>query len=175
MTQWPLTEKGVLLGVKERQQHILHGNIILLGNLLPKNRILHHISLNLEIKHEFFPHCIDPLIGKESQVGEIDKLNPSFVFENNHLRNAFIVLQAWKQAILSYQKNLTRNWVGPNVCNYTYIFCSLTPDNPKIYIVTRIDLNHGDIAGYLPKELGLLTDFTLFHINTNLQHHAAQV
>ncbi|KAI3757763.1 hypothetical protein L6452_05306 [Arctium lappa] len=34
-------------------------------------------------------------------------------------------------------------------------------------IFAGIDLNHGDIAGYLPEELGLLEDLALFHINLN--------
>ena len=46
--------------------------------------------------------------------GEKVTLDPSFVFENDRLRNAYIALQAWKEAILSDPKNLTQDWVGPN-------------------------------------------------------------
>jgi len=99
--------------------------------------------------------------------GEKVTLDPSFVFENDRLRNAYIALQAWKEAILSDPKNLTQDWVGPNVCNYSYVFCAPAPDNHKIRTVAGIDLNHGDIAGYLPEELSLLTDLALLHINTN--------
>ncbi|TKY72766.1 Leucine-rich repeat extensin protein 4 [Spatholobus suberectus] len=60
-----------------------------------------------------------------------------------------------------------RNWVGPNVCNYTYIFYALAPDNLKIHTIVRIDLHHSNIVKYLLEELGLLTDLALFHINTN--------
>ncbi|MFQ6648549.1 hypothetical protein Gotur_021297 [Gossypium turneri] len=40
-------------------------------------------------------------------------------------------------------------------------------DNKRIRTVSGIDLNHGDIVGCLPEELGLLTDLALFHINSN--------
>jgi hypothetical protein len=93
--------------------------------------------------------------------------NPSLVFENNRIQNAYIALQAWKQAILSDPLNFTTNWVGSNVCSYTGIYCAQALDNPNIRTVAGIDLNHADIAGYLPDELGLLTDLALFHINSN--------
>ncbi|MCD9640782.1 Leucine-rich repeat extensin-like protein 4 [Datura stramonium] len=99
--------------------------------------------------------------------GENVKIDPSMVFENDRIKNAYIALQAWKQAIISDPFNITVNWVGPNVCNYTGIFCAPALDNPKIRTVAGIDLNHGDIAGYLPEELGLLTDLGIFHINSN--------
>ncbi|OMO58065.1 hypothetical protein COLO4_34891 [Corchorus olitorius] len=99
--------------------------------------------------------------------GEKVTVDPSLVFENPRLRNAYIALQAWKQAILSDPSNYTGDWVGSEVCNYTGVFCAPAPDNKKIRTVAGIDLNHGDIAGYLPEELGLLTDLALFHINTN--------
>ncbi|XP_021275697.1 leucine-rich repeat extensin-like protein 4, partial [Herrania umbratica] len=99
--------------------------------------------------------------------GERVTVDPSLVFENPRLRNAYIALQAWKQAILSDPFNLTGNWVGSEVCSYTGVYCAPAPDNKKIKTVAGIDLNHGDIAGYLPEELGLLTDLALFHINSN--------
>ncbi|KAM1113509.1 hypothetical protein ACFX2B_045622 [Malus domestica] len=94
-------------------------------------------------------------------------VDPSLVFENDRLRNAYIALQSLKQAILSDQFNITGNWVGSNVCKYIRVFRTKALDNRTIRIVAGIDLNHGDIAGYLPEELGLLTDLALFHINSN--------
>ncbi|KAG8367404.1 hypothetical protein BUALT_Bualt16G0068400 [Buddleja alternifolia] len=93
--------------------------------------------------------------------GENVTLDSSLVFENPRLRTAYIALQAWKKAILSDPLNLTSNWVGSDVCNYTGVFCAPALDNPSIRTVAGIDLNHGDIAGYLPEELGLLTDLEL--------------
>lgn len=99
--------------------------------------------------------------------GENVTIDSSLVFENPRLRNAYIALQAWKEAILSDPQNLTGNWVGSDVCHYTGVYCAQALDNHSIKTVAGIDLNHGDIAGYLPEELGLLTDLALFHINSN--------
>ncbi|KAJ8494172.1 hypothetical protein OPV22_015893 [Ensete ventricosum] len=88
-------------------------------------------------------------------------------FPNSRLRDAYIALQAWKLAILSDPMNLTGNWVGPAVCNYTGVFCSPLPSDPSLTVVAGVDLNHGDLAGYLPHQLGLLPDLALLHINSN--------
>ncbi|KAL8525747.1 hypothetical protein ACS0TY_015109 [Phlomoides rotata] len=47
------------------------------------------------------------------------------------------------------------------------VFCASSTGNSSVRVVAGIDLNHGDIAGYLSDELGLLTDLALFHINSN--------
>ncbi|KAF8401737.1 hypothetical protein HHK36_012683 [Tetracentron sinense] len=86
---------------------------------------------------------------------------------NPRLLNAYIALQAWKHEIQSDPKNFTSNWCGPNVCDFTGVYCAPAPDDPHIATVAGIDLNHADIAGSLPEELGLLTDLALFHINSN--------
>ncbi|KAJ6745531.1 LEUCINE-RICH REPEAT EXTENSIN-LIKE PROTEIN 4 [Salix koriyanagi] len=83
------------------------------------------------------------------------------------LRNAYIALQSWKLAIISDPLSLTSNWEGSDVCNYTGVFCATSLDNSSIQTVAGIDLNHGDMAGHLVEELGLLTDIALFHINSN--------
>ncbi|PON74858.1 LRR domain containing protein [Trema orientale] len=86
---------------------------------------------------------------------------------NPRLHQAFIALQAWKRVIYSDPNNFTSNWLGPSVCNYTGIYCAPSIDNPDIRVVAGIDLNHADIAGFLPDELGLLTDLALIHLNSN--------
>ncbi|KAA8536157.1 hypothetical protein F0562_028635 [Nyssa sinensis] len=88
-------------------------------------------------------------------------------FANPRLKRAYIALQAWKKAMYSDPFNMTSNWVGANVCAYNGVVCYSAPDDPSITVVSGIDLNHGDIAGYLPVELGLLTDLAFFHINSN--------
>ncbi|KAL4303079.1 hypothetical protein GQ457_10G016350 [Hibiscus cannabinus] len=98
---------------------------------------------------------------------EFDSVSASLTFDNSRLKRAYVALQAWKQAIISDPFNLTSNWVGSDVCNYTGVFCSPALDNPAIETVAGIDLNHGDISGSLPEELGLLNDISLFHVNTN--------
>ncbi|XP_059650019.1 leucine-rich repeat extensin-like protein 5 [Cornus florida] len=88
-------------------------------------------------------------------------------FANSRLKRAYIALQAWKKAIYSDLHNVTANWVSENVYAYNGILCTPTHDNPKLIVVLGVYINHGDIAGYLPVELGLLTDLTIFHINYN--------
>ncbi|THU48533.1 hypothetical protein C4D60_Mb09t27250 [Musa balbisiana] len=86
---------------------------------------------------------------------------------NPRLRSSYVALQAWKTAIYSDPHNFTANWDGPDVCGYNGIFCSPAPDDPSLNVVAGADLNGADIAGFLPAELGLLTDVALFHINSN--------
>ncbi|KAG9134690.1 hypothetical protein Leryth_001012 [Lithospermum erythrorhizon] len=88
-------------------------------------------------------------------------------FENTRLSQAYIALQSWKKAIFSDPFNFTANWNGPNVCSYGGVYCAPLPTDASMRVVAGIDLNHADIAGYLPNELGLLTDLALFHINSN--------
>ncbi|KAK1430874.1 hypothetical protein QVD17_13957 [Tagetes erecta] len=93
--------------------------------------------------------------------------DPSFNFENMRMRNAYVALQAWKAVIDSDPHGVTNNWVGPNVCNYTGVYCAKSLDNPRERTVAGIDLNHKDLAGRLPDHLGLLYDLGIFHINSN--------
>lgn len=86
---------------------------------------------------------------------------------NPRLHQAFLALQAWKRVIYSDPKNHTTNWVGPSVCNYFGVYCAPSLHDPNLQVVAGIDLNHGDIAGILPKELGFLTDLALLHLNSN--------
>lgn len=88
-------------------------------------------------------------------------------FENSRLRQAYIGLQAWKKAVYSDPLNFTANWDGPDVCAYTGVFCAPALDDPKTIVVAGVDLNHADIAGHLPVEIGLLADISLIHLNSN--------
>ncbi|GFZ21634.1 leucine-rich repeat/extensin 1 [Actinidia rufa] len=99
----------------------------------------------------------------DSSSNDVNKLQ----FENARLRKAYIALQSWKSAIFSDPFNFTADWTGPDVCSYAGVFCAPSPSDPTMRVVAGIDLNHADIAGYLPPELGLLTDLALFHINSN--------
>ncbi|RAL44250.1 hypothetical protein DM860_015610 [Cuscuta australis] len=99
--------------------------------------------------------------------GDALAVDPSLSFGNRRLENAYIALQAWKEAIISDPLNITGNWVGSGVCHYTGVFCWQAPDDPSETTVSGIDINHGDLAGTLPHELGLLYDISLFHINSN--------
>ncbi|KAK4799658.1 hypothetical protein SAY86_025023 [Trapa natans] len=95
------------------------------------------------------------------------EVNIKATFANVRLKMAYIALQAWKKAIYSDPFNTTKNWVGPNVCAYNGVFCAPAMDDSTLSVVAGVDLNHADIAGYLPSELGHLTDAALFHLNSN--------
>ncbi|XP_027347909.1 leucine-rich repeat extensin-like protein 4 [Abrus precatorius] len=86
---------------------------------------------------------------------------------NTRLHTAFLGLQAWKNVIYSDPFNFTANWVGPSVCNYTGVYCAPSVDDPKVTVVAGIDLNFGDIAGFLPNEIALLSDLSLLHLSNN--------
>lgn len=91
----------------------------------------------------------------------------SYSHSNPRLHKAYLALQAWKQVIYSDPKNFTTNWIGPSVCDYTGVYCAPSLDKPHVQVVAGIDLNHGNIAGFLPNELGLLSDLALIHLNSN--------
>lgn len=81
------------------------------------------------------------------------------------LKTAYTALQAWKSAITDDPLKILDTWVGDNVCSYKGIFCSdLGVQGP---VVAGIDLNHANLQGNLVKELSLLTDVNLLHLNTN--------
>ncbi|KAG2631982.1 hypothetical protein PVAP13_2NG054300 [Panicum virgatum] len=86
---------------------------------------------------------------------------------NPRLQRAYVALQALKRAITEDPKNLTRGWCGPDVCAYFGVFCAPAPDDPHALTVAGLDLNHGDLAGTFPEELGLLSDLALLHLNSN--------
>ncbi|KAK4388883.1 Leucine-rich repeat extensin-like protein 7 [Sesamum angolense] len=133
--------------------------VSILFNISTSDSVYHHVS---EAADDFHQHR--HLL---SYNGDPLATEPSHKFENPRLENAYIALQAWKEAILSDPKNMTTNWVGPDVCNYKGVFCWPAPDNTCERTVAGIDINHADIAGSLPRELGLLYDLALFHLNSN--------
>ncbi|GAU11754.1 hypothetical protein TSUD_75050 [Trifolium subterraneum] len=81
----------------------------------------------------------------------------------SNLNNAYTALQAWKSSITDDPLKILDTWIGPNVCSYKGIFCD-TSDTP---FVAGIDLNHANLQGTLVKELSLLSDITLIHLNSN--------
>lgn len=91
----------------------------------------------------------------------------AYAFPNPRLRDAYVALQSWKRAILSDPRNVTGSWSGPDVCAYYGVFCAAALDDPCSRAVAGLDLNHGDIAGTFPDELGLLTDIAVLHLNSN--------
>uniref|UniRef100_A0A0D9WW38 non-specific serine/threonine protein kinase n=1 Tax=Leersia perrieri TaxID=77586 RepID=A0A0D9WW38_9ORYZ len=88
--------------------------------------------------------------------------------ENNpRLQKAYVALQALKRRITDDPKNITGGWCGADVCSYYGVFCATALDSPCELTVAGLDLNHGDIAGEFPDELGLLADLAVLHLNSN--------
>uniref|UniRef100_A0A0D9YB85 non-specific serine/threonine protein kinase n=1 Tax=Oryza glumipatula TaxID=40148 RepID=A0A0D9YB85_9ORYZ len=94
-------------------------------------------------------------------------VDPSYTFPNARLRDAYVAMQAWKRAVLSDPHNVTGTWIGPDVCAYEGVFCAAARDDPHLVVVASVDLNHADMAGHLPDELGLLADLAVLHANSN--------
>ncbi|CAO2203473.1 unnamed protein product [Urochloa humidicola] len=86
---------------------------------------------------------------------------------NPHLLDAHKALQALKDALYSDPNNFTGDWVGPDVCAYNGVFCFPSPTNASESAVAALDMNGADVAGYLPKEIGLLRDLAVLHLNSN--------
>lgn len=86
------------------------------------------------------------------------------------LEGAYTALQAWKSAITEDPLKILESWVGPNVCAYKGVFCANPQDEmvaSAVPVVAGIDLNHANLQGTLVKELSLLSDMSLLHLNSN--------
>ncbi|GKU96401.1 hypothetical protein SLEP1_g9642 [Rubroshorea leprosula] len=83
------------------------------------------------------------------------------------LQQAYIVLQAWKNAVQSDPGKFLSNWVGPDVCSYKGVYCAPAPYNETLQVVAGIDFNNASLTGTVPDELGLLSDLALIHLNSN--------
>ncbi|KAG9136347.1 hypothetical protein Leryth_022661 [Lithospermum erythrorhizon] len=102
--------------------------------------------------------------------GGINTPSPSSSSSSSIQNNDYIALQAWKGAIKDDPHGILHSWVGSNLCVYKGVFCSNSQDmmgNPTGQIVTAIDLNHANLEGILVKELSLLRDLSLLHLNSN--------
>ncbi|XP_066314330.1 pollen-specific leucine-rich repeat extensin-like protein 1 [Miscanthus floridulus] len=86
---------------------------------------------------------------------------------NPRLLVAHKALHALKQALYSDPNNFTGNWVGPDVCAYNGVSCVPSPHNESESAVASLDMNAADVAGYLPKEIGLMSDLAVLHLNSN--------
>ncbi|KAL2479926.1 Leucine-rich repeat (LRR) family protein [Abeliophyllum distichum] len=88
----------------------------------------------------------------------------------SNLNAAYTALQAWKSAITDDPNGIVKTWVGSNVCAYKGVFCADSQDftgSSTGPVVAAIDLNHANLQGILVKQLSLLTDLSLLHLNSN--------
>ncbi|KAM0854401.1 hypothetical protein ACQ4PT_050453 [Festuca glaucescens] len=94
-------------------------------------------------------------------------INIKIKISNPRLLAAHTALQALKHALYSDPGNFTGNWDGPDVCAYNGVFCVPAPDDPSASVVASVDMNGADVAGHLPKEIGLMTDLAVLHLSSN--------
>ncbi|OAY53851.1 leucine-rich repeat extensin-like protein 4 [Manihot esculenta] len=90
----------------------------------------------------------------------------------SNINSAYIALQAWKSAINDDPSKILDTWVGTDVCSYKGIFCAVPRGDDGLGIspgpvVAGIDLNHANLQGTLVKELSVLADMSLLHLNSN--------
>ncbi|RLN23569.1 hypothetical protein C2845_PM07G10690 [Panicum miliaceum] len=90
-------------------------------------------------------------------------LRQKLAFEHHHHPTD----HALKDALYSDPNNFTGNWVGPDVCAYNGVFCVPSLHNETESAVATLDMNAADVAGYLPKEIGLMRDLAVLHLNSN--------
>ncbi|KAI4350770.1 hypothetical protein L6164_005189 [Bauhinia variegata] len=86
------------------------------------------------------------------------------------LDRAYTALQAWKSAITDDPLRILDSWNGSDVCSYKGVFCADAQDVMGASIgpfVAGIDLNHANLQGTLVKELSLLAEMSLLHLNSN--------
>ncbi|KAH7851658.1 hypothetical protein Vadar_014943 [Vaccinium darrowii] len=86
------------------------------------------------------------------------------------LSRVYTALQSWKSAITDDPNKILDTWVGSDVCGYRGVFCVDPQDglgDQTGPIIAGIDLNHGNLQGTLVKELSLIKDISLLHLNSN--------
>ncbi|GMI97769.1 hypothetical protein HRI_003446300 [Hibiscus trionum] len=99
--------------------------------------------------------------------GGINNNNPSPSSSPvSKLSSAYTALQAWKSAITDDPLGILKTWVGSNVCAYKGVFCAGSQGAMGPF-VAGIDLNHANLQGSLVKELSLLSDISILHLNSN--------
>ncbi|KAK4860620.1 hypothetical protein QYF36_027371 [Acer negundo] len=89
-------------------------------------------------------------------------------FVDNRLAVVYPVIQKFKSSITSDPLNITKTWVGSDICSYKGFFCSNPPDNKSAIGVASIDFNGFQLgAPTLDGFLDQLPDIALFHANSN--------
>ncbi|XVF45096.1 hypothetical protein PTKIN_Ptkin02bG0178400 [Pterospermum kingtungense] len=95
-------------------------------------------------------------------------IEQSLVFKDKRLAVVFPIIQTFKKTITEDPLNITGNWVGPDICNYTGFFCDNPPDNASAIALAAIDFNGLSLgAPSLQGFIDQLPDLAIFHANSN--------
>ncbi|KAL6216627.1 hypothetical protein ACLB2K_009848 [Fragaria x ananassa] len=89
-------------------------------------------------------------------------------FADQRLQVVYPVIQKFKSIITSDPLNITKSWVGSDICNYKGFYCDNPPYNSSAIALASIDFNGFQLgASSLDGFLDQLPDIALFHANSN--------
>lgn len=93
---------------------------------------------------------------------------PPLIFADHRLALVYPIIQIFKTIIASDPLNITKTWVGADICKYRGFFCDHPPDNKTAIALASVDFNGFQlIAPTLDGFLDSLPDIALFHANSN--------
>lgn len=93
---------------------------------------------------------------------------PPLIFADQRLKGVYAIIQNFKAVITSDPLNITRTWVGPDICTYKGFYCDHPPDNASATALASIDFNGFQLtASSLDGFIDQLPDLALFHANSN--------
>lgn len=89
-------------------------------------------------------------------------------FADQRLQAVYPIIQKFKSIITSDPLNITKTWVGSDICNYRGFYCDNPPYNSSAITLASIDFNGFQLgASSLDGFLDQLPDIALFHANSN--------
>lgn len=92
----------------------------------------------------------------------------NLTFLDQRLAIVYPIIQIFKNIITSDPFNITKTWVGPNICNYTGFYCGNPPYNLSAIALAAIDFNGFQLtAPTLDGFIDQLPDLAFFHANSN--------
>jgi hypothetical protein len=90
------------------------------------------------------------------------------IFADQRLSVVYPVIQKFKNTILSDPLNITKTWIGSDICKYKGFYCESPPDNKSAIALASIDFNGFQLTALsLDGFLDQLPDIALFHANSN--------
>ncbi|KAK9112686.1 hypothetical protein Scep_020205 [Stephania cephalantha] len=93
---------------------------------------------------------------------------PPLIFLDERLAVVYPVIQTFKKLITSDPLNVTKTWVGSDICSYKGFYCDSPPDNQSATALASLDFNGFLLsAPSLDGFLDNLPDLALFHANSN--------
>ncbi|KAK9269912.1 hypothetical protein L1049_025485 [Liquidambar formosana] len=93
--------------------------------------------------------------------------NP-LIFADQRLAMVYPIIQKFKSIITTDPLNITKSWVGSDICSYKGFYCENPPHNNTAIALASVDFNGFQLsAPTLDGFLDQLPDIALFHANSN--------